>query len=190
MSLNIIRIHTPLDDETVEKLRSGDNALISGVIFAARDAAHRRLVETLDKRQKLPFEIKNQIIYYMGPAPAGPGKAIGPAGPTTSGRMDIYTPQLIAAGLKGMIGKGSRSEAVVDAMKKYKAVYFAAIGGAGSLLSKFIIKSDVIAYDDLGAEAIRQLEVRDFPVIVINDVLGGDLYVEGKAKYRRDPIAR
>ena len=182
--METIRIKAPLDEKTVEKLRAGDQVIISGVIYAARDAAHKRLIDTLDKGIKLPFDLKDQVIYYMGPSPARPGQVIGSAGPTTSGRMDSYAPRLIASGLRGMIGKGDRTQAVKDAMKQYKAVYFAAIGGAGALISKTIKKSEIIAYDDLGAEAIRRLEVRDFPATVINDIYGGDLYQEGKNKYR------
>jgi fumarate hydratase subunit beta len=154
------------------------------VIYTARDAAHKRLVETLDKGEKMPFDLTGQTVYYMGPSPAKPGQVIGSAGPTTSGRMDSYAPRLMASGLKGMIGKGNRSQAVKDALKKYKAVYFAAIGGAGALISKSIKKAEVIAYEDLGAEAIRRLEVENFPVTVINDIHGGDLYEQGKAKYQ------
>ncbi|MCX6004123.1 MAG: Fe-S-containing hydro-lyase [Chloroflexi bacterium] len=183
--MEAIKIKAPLDEKTVEKLKAGEQVFITGVIYTARDAAHKRLVEALDKGEKLPLDIKNQVIYYMGPAPAKPGHAIGSAGPTTSGRMDSYAPRLMAEGLKGMIGKGDRSQAVKDAMKKYKAVYFAAIGGAGALISKSIKKAEIIAYDDLGAEAIRRLEVEDFPATVINDIYGGDLYEEGKARYRR-----
>lgn len=179
-----INIKTPLDEETIKKLKAGDQVFISGVIYTARDAAHKRLVEALDKGEKLPFDLTNQTVYYMGPSPAKPGQAIGSAGPTTSGRMDSYAPRLMAAGLKGMIGKGNRSQAVKDAIKKYKAVYFAAIGGAGALISKSIKKAEVIAYEDLGAEAIRRLEVENFPVTVINDIYNGDLYEEGKAKYQ------
>lgn len=182
--MKVVNIKTPLDEKTVESLEAGDQVFITGVIYSARDAAHKRLVEALDKKEKLPLDIKNQIIYYMGPAPAKPGYATGSAGPTTSGRMDPYSPHLMAEGLKGMIGKGNRTQAVKDAMKKYKAVYFAAIGGAGALISKSIKKSEVIAYDDLGAEAIRRLEVENFPATVINDVRGGDLYEQGKAKYQ------
>ncbi len=178
------KITLPLTDEVLQDLKAGDNVLLSGVIYVARDAAHKRLVETLEKGEDLPFDIKGQTVYFMGPSPAKPGQAIGSAGPTTSGRMDTYSPRLMAAGLKGMIGKGNRSQAVKDAMKKYKAVYFAAIGGAGALISKSIKKAEVIAYDELGAEAVRRLEVEDFPVTVINDIYGGDLYQEGKAKYR------
>jgi fumarate hydratase subunit beta len=179
-----INIKTPLDEETIKKLKAGDQVFISGVIYTARDAAHKRLSEALDKGEKLPFDLTNQTVYYMGPSPAKPGQVIGSAGPTTSGRMDSYAPRLMAAGLKGMIGKGNRSQAVKDAIKKYKAVYFAAIGGAGALISKSIKKAEVIAYEDLGAEAIRRLEVENFPVTVINDIYDGDLYEQGKAKYQ------
>jgi fumarate hydratase subunit beta len=179
-----VKINTPLDEKTVEKLKAGDQVFITGVIYTARDAAHKRLVEALDKGEKLPFDLTNQTVYYMGPSPAKPGQAIGSAGPTTSGRMDSYAPRLMAAGLKGMIGKGNRSPAVKDAIKKYKAVYLAAIGGAGALISKSIKKAEVIAYEDLGAEAIRRLEVENFPATVINDIYGGDLYEQGKAKYQ------
>jgi len=179
-----VDIKTPLDEETVKKLKAGDQVSITGVIYTARDSAHKRLIESLDKGEKLPLDVTNQIIYYMGPTPARPGYPIGSAGPTTSGRMDSYAPRLLKAGLKGMIGKGNRSQAVKDAMKENKAVYFAAIGGAGALISKSIKKAEVIAYEDLGAEAIRRLEVENFPAIVINDIYGGDLYEQGKAKYR------
>ena len=180
------KITLPLTDEVIQDLKAGDNLLLSGTIYVGRDAAHKRMVEALDKGQELPFDIQGQTIYFMGPSPAKPGQAIGSAGPTTSGRMDAYSPRLMAEGLKGMIGKGSRSPAVKDAMRKYKAVYMAAIGGAGALISKSIKKAEVIAYDDLGAEAIRRLEVEDFPVTVVNDIYGGDLYEEGKARYRID----
>ena len=182
--MKTLNIKFPLDEETVKNLKAGDQVLITGVIYTARDAAHKRLIEALDKGERLPLDLTNQTFYYMGPSPARPGKAIGSAGPTTSGRMDSYAPRLMAAGLKGMIGKGNRSQAVKDAMKKYKAVYFAAIGGAGALISKSIKKAEVIAYEDLGAEAIRRLEIENFPVTVINDIYGGDLYEEGKAKYQ------
>jgi len=180
------KVLLPLTGETLKDLKAGDNILLTGVMYVGRDAAHKRLVEALDQGKPLPFDIKGQTIYFMGPSPAKPGKPIGAAGPTTSGRMDAYSPRLIAEGLKGMIGKGMRSQAVKDAMKKYKAVYLAAIGGAGALIAKSIKKSEVIAYEELGAEAIRRLEVEDFPVTVINDIYGGDLYQEGKAKYRVD----
>ncbi len=178
------KVTLPLTDETLKELRAGDNVLLTGVMYVARDAAHKRIVEALDQGKPLPFDIKGQTIYYMGPSPARPGQPIGSAGPTTSGRMDAYSPFLIAEGLKGMIGKGMRSQTVKDAIKKYKAVYLAAIGGAGALISKSIKKSEVIAYEELGAEAIRRLEVEDFPATVINDIYGGDLYQEGKARYK------
>jgi len=178
------KVTLPLTDEILKDLKAGDNVLFTGIIYVARDAAHKRMVEALDQGKPLPFDIRGQTIYFMGPTPAKPGQPIGAAGPTTSGRMDIYSPRLIAEGLKGMIGKGMRSQAVKDAMKKYKAVYLAAIGGAGALISKSIKKAEVIAYEELGAEAIRRLEVADLPVTVINDIYGGDLYQEGKTKYR------
>lgn len=179
------KIALPLSDEVVRGLKAGDNLLLSGVIYVARDAAHKRMVEALDQGKPLPFEIKGATIYYMGPSPARPGRVIGSAGPTTSGRMDAYAPRLMAEGLKAMIGKGLRSSAVKDAMVKYGAVYLGAIGGAGAIISRSIKSAEVIAYDELGAEAVRRLEVEDFPVTVINDSYGGDLYEEGKAKYRR-----
>ena len=178
------KVALPLTDETLKELRAGDNISLTGVIYVGRDSAHKRILEALDQGNPLPFDMKGQTIYFMGPSPARPGQPIGAAGPTTSGRMDSYSPRLIAEGLKGMIGKGMRSQAVKDAMKEYKAVYFAAIGGAGALISKSIKKAEVIAYEDLGAEAVRRLEVEDFPVTVINDIYGGDLYQEGKARYR------
>ncbi len=160
--------------------------LLSGVIYTARDAAHKRMVEALERGEPLPFDIRGQAIYYCGPSPAPPGRAIGAAGPTTSARLDIYTPGLLAAGLKAMVGKGSRSAAAKAAMKKCGAVYLAAVGGAGALLSRCIVKAEVVAYQDLGPEAVLKLEVVDFPVTVINDIRGGDLYVEGKARFRVD----
>jgi fumarate hydratase subunit beta len=178
------RVKLPLSEEAVAELKAGDNVLLNGVMYVARDSAHKRIIETLDKGEKLPFDIKGQTVYYMGPSPAKPGQVIGSAGPTTSGRMDAYSPRLMEVGLKGMIGKGTRSKEVKEAMKRYKAVYFAAIGGAGALIAKSIKKAEVIAYEELGAEAIRRLEVEDFPVTVINDIYGGDLYEEGKAKYK------
>ncbi len=178
------KIKLPLTEEALTELRAGDNVLLSGVLYVARDAAHKRMVEALEKGQDLPFDIQGQTVYFMGPSPAKPGQVIGSAGPTTSGRMDSYSPRLMAAGLKGMIGKGNRSQVVKEAMKKHRAVYFAAIGGAGALISKSIKKAEVIAYDELGAEAVRRLEVEDFPVTVINDIYGGDLYQEGKARYQ------
>jgi fumarate hydratase subunit beta len=179
------KIATPLTDEVVAGLHTGDKVLITGVLYTARDAAHKRLVELIEKGEELPFDVKGQIIYYVGPTPPKPGAPIGSAGPTTSGRMDPYAPHLIERGLKGMIGKGQRSQVVRDAMAKYKAVYLGATGGAGALLSKRIKKSEVIAFADLGPEAIHRLEVADFPVVVINDMYGGDLYEEGVKRYAR-----
>ncbi len=178
------KIMLPLTDEILAGLKAGDNILLTGTMYVGRDAAHKRMVEALEQGKPLPFDIKGQVIYFMGPSPAQPGQPIGSAGPTTSGRMDSYSPRLIAEGLKGMIGKGMRSQEVKDAMKKYKAVYLAAIGGAGALTSKTIKKAEVIAYEELGAEAIRRLDVEDFPATVVNDIYGGDLYQEGKARYR------
>ncbi len=180
-----IRIQTPLTDEVVEKLKIGDKVLVSGIIYTGRDAAHKRLVELVNRGQPIPFDIKGQIIYYVGPTPPKPGKVIGSAGPTSSYRMDPYAPVLMAKGLKGMIGKGSRGKEVIDAMKKYKAVYFAATGGAGALLSKRIKSSVVVAYEDLGPEAIRKIEIEDFPAIVVNDIYGRDLYEEGRKRYKK-----
>ena len=179
------RINLPLSDDVLAKLKTGDKVLLTGVIYVARDAAHKRMVKTLDSGGVLPFDIKGQTIYYMGPTPPRPGRPIGSAGPTTSGRMDVYAPRLIAEGVRGMIGKGGRSKPVKDAMIKHRAIYLAATGGAGALISKTIKKSEVIAYEDLGAEAIRRLEVADFPATVINDIYCGDLYQEGKARYRK-----
>jgi fumarate hydratase subunit beta len=180
-----IRLKTPLSDADVEKLKAGDKVFLNGVIYTGRDAAHKRLYDLLMEGKPLPIEVKGQVIYYVGPAPAKPGQVIGSAGPTTSGRMDAYSPKLIEIGLKGMIGKGMRKKEVVEAMKKYKAVYFAATGGAGALLAKAIKKAQVVAYEDLGPEAINRLEVEDFPVIVVNDTKGNDLYEEGMRKYAR-----
>jgi len=178
-------ITTPLDSQVIEKLKAGDQVSITGVIYTARDAAHKRMVEALDQGQDLPFDVQGQTIYFMGPSPAKPGQVIGAAGPTTSGRMDAYSPRLLAEGLKGMIGKGSRSQEVKEAIKKHKAVYFAATGGAGALIARAIKKSDTVAYEELGAEAVLRLEVENFPATVVNDAHGGDLYQEGKAKYGR-----
>jgi fumarate hydratase subunit beta len=180
-----IRLKTPLRDEDVERLKIGDRVLINGIIYTGRDAAHKRLIDLLREGKELPFDIQGQVIYFVGPAPAKPGQAIGSAGPTTSYRMDAYSPSLIERGLKGMIGKGMRSQVVKEAMIKHKAVYFAATGGAGALLAKRVKKAEVVAYEDLGPEAIRRLEVEDLPVIVVNDVRGNDLYTEGEKKYRK-----
>jgi fumarate hydratase subunit beta len=179
------KVTLPLTDEAIRDLKAGDNVLFTGVMYVGRDSAHKRMVEALDKGQDLPFDVRGQTIYFMGPSPAKPGQVIGAAGPTTSGRMDAYSPRLMAEGLKGMIGKGLRSQEVKEAIKKHKAVYFAAIGGAGALISKAIRKSDTVAYEELGAEALLRLEVENFPAIVVNDAHGGDLYEEGKAKYSK-----
>lgn len=183
MSTGIVKITPPLSTENVLELRIGQQVLISGKVYTGRDAAHKKMIELLDQGKELPVDLTGQIIYYVGPAPARPGQVIGSAGPTTSGRMDAYTPRLLAAGLKGMIGKGMRSEEVKEAMKKYKAVYFAAVGGAGALIARRIKKARVVAYPELGAEAIYELIVEDFPAVVVNDAWGGDLYVEGREKY-------
>ncbi|KIL08581.1 fumarate hydratase [Clostridium botulinum] len=178
-----IKLHTPLTLDKVLKLKSGDTVLLSGTIYSARDAAHKRLIDLLDKNEKLPLNIDNEIIYYVGPSPAKPGNTIGSAGPTTSYRMDSYTPRLLELGLKGMIGKGARNEAVIESIKKNKAIYFGAIGGAAALIAKSIVKSEVIAYEDLGAEAIRKMEVKDMPLVVIVDSHGNNLYEIGQKNY-------
>ena len=179
-----IDLKTPLENATIEKLKAGDKVRISGVLYTARDAAHKRLIEMVEAGNNLPFEVKGQLLYYVGPTPAKPGQVIGSAGPTTSYRMDTYAPTLIKMGLKGTIGKGSRSKEVIEAMKKYKAVYFAAVGGAAALIAKTIKKVEIIAFDDLGTEAIRKMEVENFPAIVVNDTKGGDLYDIGRDKYK------
>ena len=178
-----IHLKTPLKTEDLEKLKIGDQVYITGTVYTGRDAAHKRLVELLEKGEKLPFDPEGQIIYYVGPAPAPPGKPIGSAGPTTSYRMDPYAPALIAKGLKGMIGKGARDKGVKDAMTEHKAVYFAAVGGAAALIAKSIKSAELIAYEDLGAEAVRRLEVKDLPVVVVIDSEGNNLYEEGKKAY-------
>lgn len=177
------RIHAPMTREEARALKSGENVLISGVIYTARDAAHKRLCELAAKGEALPMDIKDAVIYFVGPTPAKPGQAIGSAGPTTSYRMDAYSPTLIALGQTGMIGKGKRSPEVIEAMKRYGAVYFGAIGGCGALLSKCIRKAEVIAYPDLGAEAVRRLEVEDFPAVVVIDSEGNNLYENGREEY-------
>ncbi len=178
-----INIKTPLSREDARKLKAGDSCLISGTIYTARDAAHKRLCELIDSQKSLPLDIKDSIIYFVGPTPAKPNEAIGSAGPTTSYRMDAYSPSLIEKGLTGMIGKGKRGPEVIEAMKQHGAVYFGAIGGCGALLSKCIKKAEVIAYEDLGAEAIRKLYVEDFPVIVVIDSEGNNLYEIGRQNY-------
>ena len=179
----MIRVTAPLSRETARKLRSGDRCLLSGVIYTARDAAHKRLCQALEEGKELPIDLKNAVIYFAGPAPARPGDVIGSAGPTTSYRMDAYSPTLIAQGSTGMIGKGRRDQAVIDAMGNYGAVYFGAAGGCGALIRRCIRSAAVVAYEDLGAEAIYRLEVEDFPVTVIIDTLGNDLYETGPKSY-------
>lgn len=179
-------ITAPYDDKTAKKLHSGDYVYITGTIYTARDAAHKRMYEALEQGDTLPFDISHNVIYYMGPSPAREGRPIGSAGPTTASRMDKYAPSLLDLGLKGMIGKGKRSDAVKQAIIRNSAVYFAAVGGAGALLSKSIISSEVIAYDDLGTEAIRRLQVKDFPVIVVIDSEGNNLYETAIEKYKED----
>lgn len=174
--MNKIIIDTPLTDEVVENLKAGDMVLINGYVYTARDAAHKRLVELINDDAPLPFDLKGQVIYYVGPTPAPPGKVIGSAGPTTSSRMDSYTPLLLSLGLKGMIGKGQRSEEVKQAIQKYKAVYFLATGGAGALLSRHIVSAEEIAFPELGTESIKRLLLKDFPVIVAIDCHGGDIF--------------
>ncbi len=180
---NRYKMTTPLSDEDIEKLKCGDVVYLSGTIYTARDAAHKRLVELIEKGEPLPFDLKGSVIYFVGPTPPKPGDPIGSAGPTTSYRMDSYSPTLIKMGQKGMIGKGKRSQEVRDACKEYKAVYFGATGGAGALLGKLIKSAEIIAYPELGPEAIRKLEVEDFPVTVVNDIYGCDLYEEGRKQY-------
>jgi fumarate hydratase subunit beta len=178
-------IRPPLNDALVGSLKSGEEVTITGIIFTGRDAAHKRFIDLINDNKPLPIDLKGQIIYYCGPTPAPPGKPIGSAGPTTSGRMDGYTPVLLEKiGLKGMIGKGNRSGDVVAAMKKYCAVYFSAIGGAGALLSTFIKKSEIVCYDDLGAEAVIKLTVENFPAIVSIDCCGNNLYIDGQKKFK------
>jgi fumarate hydratase subunit beta len=179
-----VRLTTPLSRWDVESLHAGDRVLLSGVVYTARDAAHARLIALLEQGRPLPFPTEGQVLYYVGPTPPRPGAPIGSAGPTTSGRMDPYTPALLAAGIKGLIGKGSRSTEVRDALVKHRAIYFAATGGAGALLAQKITAAEVIAWEDLGAEAVRRLVFVDFPLVVVDDVFGNDLYEEGVAHYR------
>ena len=179
-------IKAPIEKKDARCLKAGDYVYLTGTIYTARDAAHKRMKETLDRNEPLPFDIKGNMIYYMGPSPAREGRPIGSAGPTTASRMDKYTPQLLDMGMGGMIGKGKRSIDVIEAMVRNGAVYFAAVGGAGALLSKCIVSSEVIAYEDLGTEAIRRLEVKDFPVIVVIDCKGNDLYETAIRNYREE----
>ena len=176
-------LRTPLTDADVEKLKIGDSVRLSGVIYTARDAAHKRMIEGLDKGEPLPFDIRGSLVYYVGPSPTMPGRVIGSAGPTTAYRMDPYAPRLMEIGMKGMIAKGKRSDAVKEAMKKHKVVYLGATGGAAALIAKCVKKCDVIAYEDLGPEAVRRLEVEEMPLVVVTDCHGGDLYIEGRKKY-------
>lgn len=178
-----IKLHTPLTNEEISQLKAGDSVLLTGTIYSARDAAHKRLIELLDEGKELPLNIKNETIYYVGPSPAKPGKVIGSAGPTTSYRMDAYAPRLMDLGLKGMIGKGVRNQEVINSIIKNKCVYFGAIGGAAALIAKSIVKSEIIAYEDLGAEAIRKMEVKDMPLVVIIDSQGNNLYELGQKEY-------
>jgi len=179
-------VRTPFSDADVESLKAGDRVRISGVIYTARDAAHARLLPLIEKGEALPIDVTGQIIYYTGPSPARPGTVIGSVGPTTASRMDTFTPSLLKLGLKGTIGKGYRGQPVKDALKQYKAIYFGAIGGAGAVLSEFVRKAEVVAYEDLGTEAIRRLEVDAFPAIVLYDCHGGDLYQDGQKVYARE----
>lgn len=181
----IKKIKTPLTDDVIKDLKTGDMVEITGIIYTARDAAHKRLVELIEKGESLPFKLEGSVIYYVGPTPPKPGAVIGSAGPTTSYRMDKYAPILLKSGLKGMIGKGQRSKEVRDEIIHSRAVYFASIGGAAAVLSKHIKSAEIVAYEDLGPEAIRKLYVEDFPAIVVNDIFGGDLYVEGKKRYKK-----
>ncbi|MGQ9682810.1 MAG: Fe-S-containing hydro-lyase [Anaerolineae bacterium] len=176
-------VQTPLADETVARLRAGDTVLLSGVVLVARDAAHQRLVAALERGEPLPFDVRGQTIYYMAPSPAPPGRPIGSAGPTTSGRMDPYTPALLQAGVRAMIGKGNRSRQVREALQRYRAVYLGAVGGVGALIAQCIRRAEVIAYPDLGPEAVLRLDVVELPAIVINDIYGGDAYEQGKTAY-------
>ena len=179
------RITTPLTEEALRSLKAGDNVFIDGVIYTGRDAAHKELVETMERGEPLPVDFQGQIIYYVGPCPAKPGHPIGSAGPTTSGRMDPYTPAMLGVGLKAMIGKGNRSAQVVESIKEHGAVYLLAIGGAGALLAKCVKKAEVVAYGELGPEAIFRLEVENFPVVVGIDTEGNDIYVQGRKAYAR-----
>ncbi len=190
MMSTAIQITTPLTDGTLSLLRVADEVEISGEIFVARDAAHKRFAQALDRGELLPFDLQAQVLYYMGPTPAPDGRPIGSAGPTTAGRIDVYTPRLLALGLKGMIGKGNRSFEVREAMQQYRAVYFVAIGGAGALLSQYIRSSEVVAFEELGAEAVRKLRVENFPAIVGNDIYGGDIFELGKQQYQSSVVSR
>jgi fumarate hydratase subunit beta len=182
----IKEVRTPLSDADVESLRAGDRVRITGVVYTARDAAHGRLFPLIERGERLPIDVRGQVIYYTGPSPARPGDIVGAIGPTTASRMDSFTPALLRLGLKGTMGKGARGQTVKDALAQHKGVYFGAIGGAGAVLSQFITKVEVVAYEDLGTEAIRRVEVNGFPAIVINDCHGGDLYQDGMKAYARE----
>jgi fumarate hydratase subunit beta len=183
--MDVKRIQAPLTGSDVSGLRSGVSVLLSGVVYTARDAAHRRFCDLLDRGETLPVDLSGQILYYAGPVPARPGKVIGPIGPTSSYRMDPFTPALLERGLKGMIGKGNRSDAVVQAIRKNKAVYFASVGGTAALSARCVTKAEIVAFEDLGPEAVYRLEVRDFPLVVAVDCYGGNLFIEGMEKYRK-----
>ena len=187
MNLEPIRLVTPLRLEDVEPLKSGDVARLNGVLYAARDAAHARMKEAVERGEPLPFDPEGQVVYYTGPAPARPGRALGPAGPTTASRMDPYAPSLIERGLRGMIGKGVRSEEVLKSMRRHGCVYFGAVEGAAALLPERVKEAEAVAHEDLGPEAILRLVVEEFPVVVVNDLHGGDLYREGRKRWRRRP---
>jgi fumarate hydratase subunit beta len=186
--METLKITSPIDEKRIKDLKTGTKVLISGTIYTARDAAHLKMVQTLEKGEALPFDIKGQTVYYMGPSPARPGQVIGSAGPTTSSRMDGYTPRLLSQGLRAIIGKGNRSSEVIGALKKYNAVYFVTFGGVGALISKCIKKAEVIAYPELAAEAIMKLEIEDLPAIVANDIYGNDLYETGRKAYSKTEV--
>ncbi len=185
MSREPIYLEVPLSKGGVEPLRTGDVVRLSGLLYAARDATHARIAEAIDKGEPLPFDPEGQVVYFTGPAPARPGHALGPAGPTTASRMDSYSPLLIERGLRGMVGKGLRSQEVRDAMRQHGCVYFGAVEGTAALLARRVKEAEIVAYEDLGAEAVRRLLVEEFPVVVINDMYGGDLYLEGRERWRR-----
>ena len=185
MTVEPVRLEVPLSMEDIEPLKSGDVVRLSGVLYTARDAAHARMKSAIEAGEPLPFDPEGQVVYFTGPAPARPGHALGPAGPTTASRMDVHSPMLVERGLRGMVGKGSRSEAVLEAMREYGCVYFGAVEGTAALLADCVKEAEVIAYEDLGAEAIHRLLVEEFPVVVVNDLYGGDLYREGREHWRR-----
>lgn len=184
MTADTLNISSPIEPDIIDNLTAGTRVLISGIIYTGRDAAHKRIIESLDRGEELPFDLQGQTIYYAGPSPARPGQVIGSVGPTTSGRMDVFTPRLLAAGLRAMIGKGNRSAAVREAIAQYRGVYLVAVGGAAALIARSIKQVEVVAYEDLGPEAIRRLTVEDFPAIVANDAFGDDLFEQGKVEYR------